>query len=236
MPRLARSLTILLITLVVASRTLEGQTVPRRGFLRAFGEASVSVKPDMATVRASVITQGKTAEEASQLNASRATALFDRLKQAAGPAGEIRTVSYSVTPQYTYPREGGTPTLTGFTATNTVEVTIEDLNLTSRVIDTATEAGAARVDALRLGLKDDDPARAQALRAAAQKARTRVESIALGLGVRIGALISAEEGYVYRPLTSDERAAAPAAAISTPVEPGTLEIRATVTVEYETAP
>jgi uncharacterized protein YggE len=211
------------------------QTVAQgRGHVRAFGEASVSVKPDLAKLSTSVITQAATAQEASAQNATRSTAVFAALEKAVGTSGEIKTLSYTVTPNYTYPREVS-PVLTGFTATNVVEVSVGDLNLTGRLIDTAISAGASRVDSLRLLLKDEEPVRAQALRLAGQKARGKAEAIAAGLGVRVGPLMSAEEGFVYRP-AGDLRAAAPGAApaASTPIETGSLEIHAQITVEYET--
>ncbi len=82
-------------------------------------------------------------------------------------------------------------------------------------------------------LKDEEPSRAQALRMAGQKARARAEAIASGLGVRVGPLMSAEEGFVYR-VVADSRIAAQAA--TTPIETGSLEVRAQITVEYETLP
>jgi uncharacterized protein len=215
---------------VVAAQTV----VPaNRGHVRAFGEASMSVKPDLAKLSVSITTQATTAQEASTLNATRSTAVFTALEQGVGRSGEIRTVSYTVTPNYSYPREG-VPVLTGFTATNTVEVSLSDLNLTGKIIDTAISAGATRVDSLRLMLKDEEPVRAQALRLAGQKARARAESIAAGLNVRVGALLSAEEGFVQQ-IIADSRVAAPTAT-TTPIEPGNLEVRAQITVEYETLP
>jgi uncharacterized protein len=205
-----------------------------RGHIRAFGEASVSVKPDIARLTVSVTTEATTAQEASALNASRSTAVFAALEQAVGKNGEIKTLSYVVTPKYSYPRDSA-PVLSGFTATNTVEVALTDLNITGRIIDTAISAGATRVDSLRLMLKDEEPARAQALRLAGQKARARADAIALGVGVRVGPLVSAEEGFTSPvPVITDRGAAS--TAITTPIETGTLEVRAQITVEYEILP
>jgi uncharacterized protein YggE len=209
-------------------------TAQTRGHIRAFGEASVSVKPDLARVSIAVTTEAATAQEASAQNATKSTAVFTALEQAVGRNGEIKTISFIVTPKYSYPRDAA-PVLAGFTATNMVEVTVGDLNITGRVIDTAISAGATRVDSLRLTLKDEEPPRAQALRLAGAKARARADAIALGLGVRVGALVSAEEGFVYQAVPVDSRlAAAPAAA--TPIETGSLEIRAQITVQYESLP
>ena len=217
---------------VFAVGLVGAQTVAQqRGHIRAFGEASVAMKPDLAKVAIAVTTQASTAQEASAQNATKSTAVFAALEQALGRNGEIRTISFTVTPTYTYPREGS-PVLTGFIATNMVEATVADLNITGRVIDTSISAGATRVDSLRLMLKDEEPARAQALRIAGQKARARADAMAAGLNVRVGPLISAEEGFTQR-IIGDARAGAPTA-VTTPIETGTLEIRAQITVEYET--
>jgi uncharacterized protein YggE len=111
-------------------------------------------------------------------------------------------------------------------------VTVNDINAAGSVIDTATQAGATRIDGLRFGLRDEEPARAQALRAAGQKARAKADAIAIGLSVRLGAVLMAEEGVSVRPVGADRTAQATA----TPVEPGTLEVQATVTLDVEIQP
>jgi hypothetical protein len=137
---------------------------------------------------------------------------------------------------YNYPRDGGAPTLTGFTANNTVEATVGDLSLPGKIIDTAIQAGANRVDGLRFSMKDDQPLRGQALRAAGLQARSHADAIALGLGVRLGAVLAAAEGYTVGTLAGDtSRSGIAAAAPPTPVQPGNVEVSATVTLEIEIA-
>jgi hypothetical protein len=93
------------------------------------------------------------------------------------------------------------------------------------------------VAGLRFGLKDPGPATIQALRAATQQARTHAEAIATGLGVRLGAIVSAEEASAVRVSMLDNRLATTAAAANpTPVEPGNVEVRATVVLELELVP
>jgi uncharacterized protein YggE len=213
--------------------TSMAQTVPaQRRIIRAYGEASVTVRPDVARVSVGVLTQAQTASDAATRNAEQAAAVIAALRSLLGATAEIRTVSYTLGPVYTYP-SGGQPQLNGFQANNVVEAVVTDLGLVGRVIDAAIQAGANRVESLRMGLQDDDSARAQALRLAGQKARTKAEAIATGVGVRLGAVLSAVEGYDVRPLTTGERTAVDVAAVTTPVEPGTLSVRATVTLELE---
>jgi uncharacterized protein YggE len=210
------------------------QTAVRRGVIRAFGEGSVAVRPDMAKVSVGVTTQAGTASEAASRNADQVAAVIAALRSVLGQTAEIRTITYSLGPNYQYPPGGGQPTLNGFTANNVVEATMADLGIIGRVIDTAIAAGANRVESLRLGLKDEEPVRIQALRLAGQKARLKAESIAQGVGVRVGPVVSVAEGYSVTPVPIDRAGGATTAA--TPVVPGTLDVHATVTLDVEALP
>lgn len=207
------------------------QTTSGRGYVRAIADAAVSLRPETAKVAVGVVTHAPTATEAASRNADQAAAVISALRRILGTSAEIRTAGYSLGPVYSYP-SGGTPQLTGFSASNIVEATIMDLAAIGRVIDTAIEAGANRVEYVRLSIQDEEPVRAQALRLAAQKARLKAEAIAQGLNIRLGGVVSAVEGVQSRTLPPAGYAEQ-SAATSTPVEPGTLEIRATVTIELE---
>jgi uncharacterized protein YggE len=216
------------LILFLAPALLLAQFSPQQKYVRAFGEGVVTVRPDLAKVNVSVVTQASTAQEAAAENATRTAAVIERVTAAVRGA-QIRTVNYSVTPNYRSPGSGQPAVLVDFTATNTLEVTTTDITAIGLIIDTAIAAGANRVDGLRLTLQDEEPAKAQALRMAGQKARARVEAIATGLGVRLGQVLAAEEGFTYR-VTPVDRSLATTA---TPVQPGTLEVHATVTLEVE---
>lgn len=223
--RFASTIALLLAT------TLGGQTVTPRRVIRAYGEATVAVRPDVAHVSVGVLTQAATASEAATRNAEQAAAVIAAVRSLLGNNAEVRTVSYTLGPVYSYP-SGGQPQLTGFSANNVVEATVSDLALIGRVVDTAIQAGANRVERLQMGLKDDDSVRAQALRQAGQRARVKAEAIAVGLGVKTGAVLAAYEGVQPVPVAAN-RATAELAATSTPVEPGTVDVRASVTLELE---
>ena len=77
--------------------------------------------------------------------------------------------------------------------------------------------------------------RAQALREAATKAKAKTEAIAAAAGSEDFRVLFAEEGGpVVRPVfAAMEMAQAKAADVQTPVEPGTIEVRATVTLTVE---
>ncbi len=206
----------------------------RRPVIRATADASVSGAPDLARISVGVITRAATAQDAASQNAALTSTVIAQLKQTAGSGSEVRTISYSLSPNYSYP-PGGQPILVGYSASNTVEVTTSDLNAAGRIIDTGIQAGANTVQGLTFAMKDPQPMQSQALRVAAQKAKANAEAIAAGLGVRIGAVLVAEQGSSIRVVNPDIRAGA-APNPTTPVEPGLVVISATVSVEVELVP
>jgi uncharacterized protein YggE len=208
-------------------------TAPRRPHITAIGEGIASGAPDQAQVDVTVVTQAASAQDAAAQNANQTSAVLAKLRQMLGSTADIKTLNYSLTPNYNYPREGGNPTLTGFFASNTLKVTVSDLTLPGKIIDTAIQAGANRVDSLRFSLKEELPLRTQALGAAAQQARNRAVAIAMGLGLRVGNVISVEENASQQIVPQAMTMAAAAGGAPTPVQPGNVEVRATVTLDIE---
>ncbi|MCL5742375.1 MAG: SIMPL domain-containing protein [Acidobacteria bacterium] len=198
--------------------------------VRATGQATMSVKPDQVKINVGVVTQAETAQAAASQNATQVEAVLNQLRPVLGAGSDLQTVSYSITPNYRYP-QGQAAVLTGYTATNMVQVTTSDLSIVGKVIDTASQAGANSVQSLRFGIKDEDPMRSQVLGQAAKQARSHAEAIAGGLGARIGGVITAQEGFAVSPLTDNRSVAA--ASPTTPIETGLVTVSATVTVDVE---
>jgi uncharacterized protein len=212
---------------------------PAPSFVRAAAEAIATAKPDRAVLDIGVVTQAQTAQTASAHNATQLDAAIREIRSAMGGAAELKTIGYSVRPEYRYPQGGGQPKITGYTATNVLEVTLNDVSLAGKVIDVATQSGANTVNGLRFTLKDESGVRTRALREAAANARAKTEAMAQALGLRIIRVLSAEETgtNVIRPLAGEMQTFARAAAAApTPVESGTIEVRANVTVTVEVSP
>lgn len=208
-----------------------------RPSIRVTGEAVVMAKPDQAEIAIGVVTQAQTAKLAATQNARKLDAVIAALRKTLGQGSEIKTISYSLSPNYRYPKEGGQPVITGYTATNILEVKTGDLDQVGTVIDVATQSGANNIQALRFTLKDEQVVRSQALREAASKAKAKSDALASALGVRITRVLFVEESSpMVRPVYKEMmEARAQAADVSTPVEPGTIEVRAMVTLTVEIA-
>lgn len=222
-----------LLLILLFCRGITAQPPARNPFVRAAGQATVSVNPDLARIDFSAVTQAPNAQAAASQNATQVGTLISQLQGLLGANADIKTVNYSLNPNYIYPRDGGLPTLAGYTATNTVRVTTNDLANVGRVIDTGIQAGANQVSSLQFGLKDEQPARVQALKQATAQAKVRADAMAAGAGMHTGAYRSIEEASAVRtPVVTGGVAAAP----STPIMSGMVEIDATVTIEVDLVP
>jgi len=197
------------------------------------GDSTVQARPDTAIITVSVVTQNKNALNAQQENATKSDAVVRALKVAAGPGAEVKTSGYSLQPQRVY-RENQPPTITGYEARNTVTVTLSDLTKVGAIIDTTTQAGANDISGISFTLKNDRPARDQALVQATQEAMGKAQVIATALGGRIVRIIEVQEEGLVRPIPIyDKMEARAMAAAQTPIEVGTLDVTARVQLVAE---
>ncbi len=197
--------------------------------VQATGTATLSANPDQAQLTIGVVTDGTSAQDAAQRNATLTTAVQNALKAVLGSTGTIQTISYSVNPRYSStPNQA--PVIIGYTASNTVQVTTSDLSLVGPLIDAGNQAGANNVGGLQFSLRDPDPLRQQALGQAAKQAHAHADAIAGGLGAKTGAVIAAVEGS-SQPLPIGVGAAS--GSTPTPVLSGQVNVTATVTLTVQ---
>jgi len=200
------------------------------------GDSIVTAQPDTATLMISVVTQAKRAIDAQQENAAKSDAVTKAVKAAIAGA-EIKTSGYSVQPQRVY-RENQPPTITGYEARNTVTVTLSDLKKVGTVIDAASQAGANDIGGVMFTLKQDRPARDQALGEATREALSKAQVIARALGGRVVRIAEVqEEGFRSpQPILQSESLMRVAKDVATPIEVGNLEIssRVQLIAEIET--
>ena len=209
------------------------QMPTRVASITAVGDASISVTPDMARVDVGVSTQAATAQDATQQNATQAGTVITALQALLGTNATIKTISYSVSPVYNNPPQGQSATIIGYVVTNIVEVTLTDLTQVGKVIDTAIQAGANRVQGISFGLQDRTAPVAQALKLAASRARSQADAIASGLNVHTGAVLHAGEGVS---LVNPTVLTPTAGVATTPIETGMVVVQASVTIEVAITP
>jgi uncharacterized protein YggE len=205
------------------------QAVAQPQTVQAVGTATVSGQPDQVKVDIGVTTTATTAQDAAAQNATQMTAVLNQIRLVLGQAADVKTIGYSITPNYRT-AAGQSPVLTGYTATNTVEVTAGDSASIVKVIDSVSPVGATNIQSLRFSIANDAPLRMQALGLAAKQALGHAQAIAGGLGLKVGVVIAAQEGVSVTPI---DRGINPVAATPTPVEPGMVNVTATVTISAQ---
>lgn len=206
------------------------QTTLTRRSITATGSATVAATPDKASVDLSVTTQATTAQDAASQNATQVNSVLAAIRGVLGPNANIKTVNYSLSPVYNNPPPGQSAVIIGYNATNTVETTMTDLSLVGKVIDAGIGGGANRVQGISFGLVDSTPLQAQALKQAAAASLGQAKAIAAGLGVNTGNVLHASQGGTSSPPVVFGAAAAGA---TTPIEPGAIQVSASVTIEIE---
>jgi uncharacterized protein YggE len=213
---------------LLAVSALFAQTAANNSTLQANGSATLSAAPDQVQLTAAVVTQAGTAQNAAQQNALQTNVVIAAIQQVLGSSGTVQTVAYSVTPQY---NNASPPVIAGYTASNTLQVTIYQLtSLPGQVIDAASQSGATNISGLTFSLQNPDPLLQQALTAAAKQALAHAGAIAAGLGVKAGAVVSAQEGGAVLPVVMSGVAAGVSA---TPILTGTVSVTGSVTITVQ---
>jgi len=229
------SVTAVLSLCLLACSAAAGAQGATPSSIRVTGTSSVTVKPDRVRVDVGVVTQSRESQDAVSQNAATFSAVLAALRKTLGTSADISSLSYSLNPDYQYRPNEGQPTITGYTATNIVRVTTDDLARIGDVIDTASRAGANRVPSVQFTLRDEQAVRTRALKEAAVRAKSEADALASALGLRIIRILSVDEGGPVVVPVRDvmfAKAAAPGSA-ATSIQSGTIEVNANVTLAVE---
>ncbi|MBI4949851.1 MAG: SIMPL domain-containing protein [Deltaproteobacteria bacterium] len=201
--------------------------------ISTFAEAKEDAAPDTAVIGMAVETAAETVKAATSENNRRMEKVLSELKKAAGAGDEVKTSSFSVRPVHEY--DGRRNILKGYTAFNGITVKTRSVVEAGRFIDIALNSGANNISDLRFELSDYTKVCAIAIEKAASKAKALSEASARAFGVRLGPVkdiapncraYGQEEPVVRFGLMEK------AVDTSTPVEPGTTAVSATVEVRY----
>jgi uncharacterized protein len=190
--------------------------------------------PDLATIRAGVVTQSATAAAALADNAGRMERVLAALRRAGVATRDVATANVSLQPQYRY-AENQPPVVTGYQASNGVTVRFRDIARSGRVLDALVAAGANQIDGPQLSIDRADAALDAARTDAVTRARARAELYAKAAGLSVARIVSIgeageSEGAPQPPMLQMARVKADAP--STDVMPGETEVSATVTVRF----
>jgi uncharacterized protein YggE len=205
---------------------------PAKAQITVTGEATIALPPDLARIRAGVISEGKTAREASELNRKTMSAVTAAINAVGITDKDIQTARYAINPIYDQGRPNP-PSFRGFQASNNVVIKVRDLDKIGDLIDRVVSAGANSMGGVEFSVAEPGKMLDGARTAAFADARHKAELYAQAAGVAIGRAVTiSEQSSGLQPGPMYMRAGA-AQGGETPIATGEITLRATVTVGFE---
>lgn len=198
------------------------------------GWAAIDAAPDMAVVTLAVETMAQSARESAAENARISDNVIKSVRKAILPGDEIDTSSYSVFPVYEYEKARG-QVLRGFRTVNQIKVTTAKTSSAGEILDCAIEAGANRIVNVRFDIRDISGHCEGLIRSAAASAASQAGAATSAFGTNLDGVktivpsCSKESEGPVRPYAMEVmKMRAP----ETPIEPGTIRLRADVEAVY----
>ena len=226
------SCTILIFMLMLSSTAFAEDRIP---IISVSGEGIVEVPPDTATISVGVISRDRDATKVQAENSRIATNIINSITALGIERRNIRTGNYNFRQIY-HNDENRRQIFDGYEVTNTVTITVNDLEKVGKVIDAALSNGANAVDSLNFGIRDREKFQSEALRLAVLDARKKAEIAASALGKVIVSVrsVSINSASIMAPRAEKMMMMSNMdAAYETPIESGTLNCSASVHVEFE---
>ena len=214
------------------------------------GEGEVTASPDIAPVSFSVREEAKKVADAQNKVDVKTKAALAAVRKLGVADKDIKTENYSSYPKYewheaTYscmglncpPPQPGRQVLIGYEVSQSVTVTVRDLDTTSAIIEALGTAGVTDMQGPNFAIDKEDTLKAEARKQAIEKARTKAEVLARDLGVSLVRVVSFSEGQNYpiyaRTMMSAEKVDASPAPSLPEIPQGEQKITSQVTVTYE---
>ena len=200
------------------------------------GEATASAKPDVAYVSIGVESAGKVASDVLTANSKATSDVLSVLKSAGIDPKDLQTSGFTVQPEGQRPQNSSLsssddgPTITGYSVSNTVNLTLHDLPKLGEILDRAVTAGANRIDGVQFDVSNQSVLLDDARKAALVDARRKAQIYADAAGLKLGKLVELSEntgpvgGGIYR---------AKMATAAVPIESGSSTLSVTVSARFE---
>ena len=230
---LLAALTVLaLATTAIPSATMALEADARRT-ITVSGTGKISAVPDRVSLSLGVQSQAKQAQDALAQNTKSMQKLFATLEKADIDKRFIQTSQFSVNPVYNRPKDGSPSIVTGYRVTNTVTVTLDEIEKLGGLLDAVVTAGSNRINGISFSISNAEEllnkAREKAVTDAVEKAKLYVGAA----GVALGQILTISEGGSFAPEPKYMRSMMTEADMAVPIAAGEQELSARVTVVIE---
>ncbi len=195
------------------------------------GEGKMKAAPDTAKVDIGLVTEGKDTIAVQNENSSKMNAVIKFLKDKGIGEVDIKTSNYSLSPKYEYNK--GKSSLVGYVLNQNLTVTVRNLDKIGEILDGTVNSGANRIDSVSLFVDKPEELKNKAREEAVRIAKEKAALTSSTAGFRLGRLVGFSEGFSGEPPIFFEAMAVKGGAAPAPqIEPGTQEIKVSVTLTY----
>jgi uncharacterized protein YggE len=234
--RIAILTAVVLLVALLAIGTVSAADTSTDRTITAMGTGSVIGTPDRAQISLAVETESPDVKAAQAQNAVIMTNVMNALNTAGIPRDALKTTGYNIYPVYDDSKLPLGQKIRAYHVSNTLTVTLHDVNMTGVVIDIGVANGINQANSIQFLLSDEQAQvlRTEALKEASARAAADAQTVASALGVSIQSVKTAEVSQGYTPTLFQNYAKSDSAsgASPTPIQPGDITVTATVTVTY----
>ncbi len=235
MKKLIKSILVLSMGTTLLSSCILGRTTKDEApvcSITVSGTGSVSIKPDMVSVKFIVKSTNWNCPAAAERNAINTANTISAIKEAGIPESDISTYDYSITQDNTHTYAGE------YTVRNTIAVLIRNVDLTGNVIDAAVKnnTGANGVTSFEFLVSDKETALREARTMAIKNAQDAASLLAGASGCKVNGVLEIREDYTSAGRSNDmmfKAVSMEAGGTPTPIFEGNVTITSNVTVKYE---
>ena len=215
----------LVLTLIGVAALCEARVITVQG------NGVVNVKADRATISVGVREVAQDVKTAQSRVNEKIDALFQALSDMGVAPGAVHTDGIGIYPNYNY-SESGEDVISGYTAYNSIQVTVTDIDNVGTYIDAAFDAGANSLDYVQFDAADTGEASRTALKLAVENAAEKAQVLAEAAGETLGEILEIREGESYNVSPAFAREESAKDAGGTQVIANAQQVSATVTVTY----
>ena len=201
------------------------------------GEGKTSISPDLATVTFAVVSQGSKPTDIQKANTEKINKAIAFIKDQGIKAEDIQTTGYNLFPRYSYSKENGESSISGYELNQTVTVKIRALDKVGEIVGGLTGVGINQIGSLAYSIENPEAQRSRARMAAFADAQQKAQDMASENGVRLVRVITFSESSPYSgPVfysAMSKGGSMSEAAIAPDLQAGSQEVNVTVSVTYE---
>jgi len=230
----ALALSVTTMTTACAQNPAPAYATSDGTLLSVSAQAEAKRTPDVATLSTGAVTRATDANAALRANAEQMTKVMSTIKSAGIAEKDIQTSGINLSPQYRYV-ENEAPKITGFQASNTVNLKVRDIAKLGKVLDALAAQGSNQINGPSFEIDQPEPVYDEARLAGLQKAQARAETYAKSLGLKVRRIVSISEGggNNFRPVPMMAMAKSMDRAESTAVSPGETTLSVNLDVVFE---